>query len=311
MIVPNGDEGGHREIRAQFEATSAKIEARAGRNLFLAIGTGLLFGAIFLASLFIVKQVFILLVMGLVTVALVELAAAFRVAGRRVPRAGVVIGGLTITVGAALWGAEGMLLGLFAGSLFLTVWRLAEGLVPRWEVPPRTLARDVFSGLFTLVYVAFLASCAILLLLAPRGEWWVLALVVVVVSVDVGAYAAGVTLGKHKMTPRISPNKTWEGFCGAAILAIISGVVVSLLALDQPWWVGVVIGTVVLLTATGGDLTESLIKRNLGVKDMSGWIPGHGGFLDRMDSLLPSAVGVFGVALSLGATSGSPLGMLG
>lgn len=286
--------------RAQFEATSARIEQRAGRNLFLAIGTGLLFGLAFLASLFIVKQVFAVLVVLLVSVALVELAAAFRVAGRRVPRVGVVIGGLVITGGAVFWGAEGMLLGLFGGSLLLTVWRLIEGLLPAGEVPPKTLIRDVFSGLFTLVYVAFLASFALLLLAAPNGEWWVFALVAIAVSADVGAYAAGVTLGKHKMTPRISPNKTWEGFAGAAVLAVVAGVVISLLALQQPWWVGVVLGIVVLLTATGGDLVESLIKRNLGVKDMSSWIPGHGGFLDRMDSLLPSAVGVYGVALVLG-----------
>lgn len=288
------------EARAQFEATSAKIEARAGRNLFLAIGSGLLFAALFLASLFIVKQIFILLVAALVGVALVELANAFRVAGRRVPRVGVVIGGLVIVAGAAFWGAEGALLGLFAGSLLLTLWRLVEGLVPAWETPRKTLIRDVFSGLFTLVYVAFLGSFAVLLVQAPRGEWWAFALVLVVVSVDVGAYAAGVTLGKHKMTPRISPNKTWEGFAGAAVTAVTSGIVISILALHQPWWVGIVLGLVVLLTATGGDLTESLIKRNLGVKDMSSWIPGHGGFLDRLDSLLPSAVGVYGIALALG-----------
>jgi phosphatidate cytidylyltransferase len=163
--------------------------------------------------------------------------------------------------------------------------------------------RDVFSGLFSLVYVAFLASFTVLLVLTENGEWWVLALVGIVVSVDVGAYAAGVTLGKHKMTPRISPNKTWEGFAGAAVAATLAGVAFAVFALQQPWWVGVVLGVVVLLTATGGDLTESLIKRNLGVKDMSGWIPGHGGFLDRLDSILPSAVGVYGVALVLGALS--------
>ncbi|MHA3684626.1 phosphatidate cytidylyltransferase [Leucobacter sp. HY1908] len=287
--------------RAQLEATNAKIEARAGRNLFFAIGSGLLFGAVFLVSLLLVKQLFVALVAALVSIALVELASAFRVAGRRVPRIGVVLGGLTIVAGAYFWGASGMLFGLFAGSLLLTLWRLIEGLMPRYETPPRTLVRDVFSGLFTLVYVAFLASFTVLLVEADRGEWWVFALVLVVVSVDVGAYAAGVTLGKHKMTPRISPNKTWEGFAGAAVVAMTAGVIVSLTALEQPWWVGVLLGIVVLFTATGGDLTESLIKRNLGVKDMSTWIPGHGGFLDRLDSLLPSAVGVYGIALALGA----------
>ncbi len=288
------------DAKAQFEATSAKIEQRAGRNLFLAILSGLIFAAVFLVTLFTVKWAFIGLVAALVTVALVELAAAFRIAGRRVPRIGAAIGGLIIVGGAAFFGAKGALLGLFAGSALLVLWRLLEGLVPAWEVPPKTLIRDVFSGLFALVYVPFLASMAVLLIQAPNGEWWVFALVLVVVSVDVGAYAAGVTLGKHKMTPRISPNKTWEGFGGAAVAAMIAGVSISLLALDQPWWVGVLLGLVVLLTATGGDLTESLIKRNLGVKDMSSWIPGHGGFLDRLDSILPSAVGVYGVALSLG-----------
>lgn len=289
--------------RAQLEATNAKIEARAGRNLVFAIGSGLVFGAVFLVSLLLVKQIFALLVAIIVAIALVELAAAFRVAGRRVPRVGVVLGGLVVVAGAYFWGAEGMLLGLFAGSGLLTAWRLIEGLVPNWETPPRTLIRDVFSGLFTLVYVAFLASFTVLLVEAENGQWWVFALVVIVVSVDVGAYAAGVTLGKHKMTPRISPNKTWEGFAGAAIVAMAVGAVVAIFALDQPWWVGIILGVVVLFTATGGDLTESLIKRNLGVKDMSSWIPGHGGFLDRLDSLLPSAVGVYGVALVLGAVS--------
>jgi len=286
--------------RAQFEATNAKIEARAGRNLVFAIGSGLVFGGVFLASLLLVKQLFVLLVAILVGVALVELASAFRVAGRRVPRVGVVLAGLVIVAGAYFFGAQGMLLGLFGGSALLVAWRLVEGLVPAWETPPRTLVRDVFSGLFTLVYVAFLASFTVLLIDADGGEWWVFALVLVVVSVDIGAYAAGVSFGKHKMTPRISPNKTWEGFAGAAVVATATGIGVALLALDQPWWIGAIIGVVVLFTATGGDLTESLIKRNLGVKDMSSWIPGHGGFLDRLDSLLPSAVGVYGIALVVG-----------
>lgn len=287
--------------RAQIEATNAKIEAKAGRNLFAAISIGLLFGAVFLASIFFLKQLFVVLVAGLIAVLLLELATAFRAAGRRVPRIGAMLGGLLIVAGAFWFGAEGMLLGLFAAFVLLTVWRLIEGIVPRWEVPPRTLVRDVFAGLFVLVYVAFLGSFTVLLVLLDRGEWWVFALIATVVSVDVGAYAAGVTLGKHKMTPRISPNKTWEGFAGAAVAAIVVAVLTSTFGLHLPWWVGVLLGVIVLFTATGGDLAESLIKRNLGVKDMSSWVPGHGGFLDRLDSVLPSAVGVYGVALAVGA----------
>src|SRR5699024_9815225 len=127
---------------------------------------------------------------------LVELATAFRGYGCRVPRVGVVLGGLVTVGGTFLYGAEGMLLGLFIGSTLLVVWRVVEGLMPRFEVGARMLVRDVFSGLFSLVYVAFFASFAILLLYAERGEWWVFALILCVVSVDIGAYAAGVTLGK-------------------------------------------------------------------------------------------------------------------
>lgn len=286
--------------RAQFEATSARIEQKAGRNLFLAIGVGLILGAVFLSSLFFIKDIFALLVAVLVGLAVVELATAFRHSGRRVPRVGVVLGGLAIVAAAYFYGAEGMLLSLFGAGVFLTVWRLVEGAVSRKTVERKTLFLDIFSGLFALVYVPFLGSFAILLLAAPRGEWWVLALVLIAVSVDIGAYAAGVTLGKHKMTPRISPNKTWEGFAGAAAAAMIAGVAISVTALQQPWWVGVIFGALVLLTATGGDLTESLIKRDLEVKDMSNWIPGHGGLLDRLDSLLPSTVVAYGVALVLG-----------
>src|SRR5690606_38432480 len=195
---------------------SARLEARAGRNLIFAIGSGLLFAAIFLASLFFLKQLFVVLVAALVSVALVELATAFRTTGRRVPRVGVVLGGLTIVAGAYFFGAEGMLLALFAASALLTLWRAVEGMLPGRATAPRTLLRDVFSGLFTLVYVAYLAGFSVLLVAADRGEWWVFSLVATVVSVDVGAYAAGVKLGRHKMTPRISPNKTWEGFAGAA-----------------------------------------------------------------------------------------------
>lgn len=289
--------------RAHLEATNARIEKRAGRNLFLAIGVGLLLGAVFLGSLFIVKDFFAILVLILVVVASIELATAFRLAGRRVPRIGVTIGAITIVASAYFFGAEGMLLGLFAAALLLTLWRLIEGALARASVEPKTLVRDVFSGLFALVYVPFLGGFAVLLLAAPNGEWWVFSLVLLAVSVDIGAYAAGVTLGKHKMTPRISPNKTWEGFGGAAIAAMTAGIIVSITALDQPWWVGLIFGLLILFSATGGDLTESLIKRDLKVKDMSNWIPGHGGLLDRLDSLLPSTVVAYGVALVLGVVA--------
>ncbi|WP_217131927.1 phosphatidate cytidylyltransferase [Leucobacter chinensis] len=289
------------ERKTQFDEASARIEEKAGRNLFFAIGSGLVFGAVFLLSLFLAKPVFAGVVALLVIVALIELATAYRGAGRRVPRIGVAISGLFILFGAYQYGAKGMLGGFVAGLIVLGVWRLVEGLVPQWEVPPKTLVRDVFSGLFTLAYVALLASIAILIVHGESGEWWVFTLVAVVVSVDVGAYAAGVTLGKHKMTPRISPNKTWEGFAGAVVAGVTVAIICAVFLLELPWWLGGLLGVMLVITATIGDLTESLIKRNLGVKDMSSWVPGHGGFLDRLDSLLPSTVPVYFIMVITGS----------
>ena len=135
---------------------------------------------------------------------------------------------------------------------------------------------------------------SLLLLLAnDGGQWWVLSFIVVVVLVDVGAYATGLNFGKHPMAPTISPKKTWEGLAGAVAAALVGGVLLAIFALDQPWWFGLIFGAVIAATATAGDLSESLLKRDIGIKDMSSWLPGHGGFLDRLDSILPSAAAAY------------------
>jgi phosphatidate cytidylyltransferase len=159
------------------------------------------------------------------------------------------------------------------------------------------LRRDLGAITMIQVYVVFLASFAILLLEKPGGQWWTLAFIILVVATDTGAYASGLLFGKHPMAPTISPKKTWEGFAGAAVAGLVAGVILSIFMLQQPWWFGLIFGVVMLLTATLGDLTESLIKRDIGVKDMSSWLPGHGGFLDRLDSILPSAVAAFALFL--------------
>lgn len=286
--------------RSQLEAANAKITKKAGRNLVFAIGSGVIFGAVFLLALFLAKELFAVLVAALVLIASAELSIAYKKSGLRVPVIGVAVSSFFILSGAYFFGAKGVLAGLVTGLIILTVWRLVEGLVPSREVPHKTLMRDVFAGLFNLIYVAFLASFTLLIVKADGGQFWVFALVATVVSVDIGAYAAGVTLGKHKMTPRISPNKTWEGFAGAAVVGVTTATLLAIFMLHQPWWIGIILGVAILITATLGDLTESLIKRNLGVKDMSSWIPGHGGFLDRLDSILPSTVPMYIVAFAIG-----------
>jgi phosphatidate cytidylyltransferase len=159
------------------------------------------------------------------------------------------------------------------------------------------VVKDMTAGAFVLAYVVFLASFTAVLTAQDGGQWWTLAFLLVVISTDTGAYASGLTWGKHPMAPTISPKKTWEGFFGSVVAATIAGVLLAIFMLDQPWWVGIILGVTIALTATAGDLSESLIKRDLGIKDISTWLPGHGGFLDRLDSILPSAVAAFGLYL--------------
>jgi phosphatidate cytidylyltransferase len=286
--------------RARLEEKNARVTKRAGRNLVFAAASGILLAAVFLVALF--AWVPLLYILGLVlgSLCLIELVGAFRGSGLRVPRVGVTIAGLVIVSAAWFYGVSGLLFGLAIASVFLVLWRLIESVLPGFSVSWRTLLIDVFAGLFCLIYIPFLFSIALLLRLGDRGEWWVFTLILLPVCADIGAYAAGVTLGKHKMAPRVSPNKSWEGFAGAAIAAILAATAAAIFLLRIPWWIGPLLGTVVLLLATFGDLAESMIKRNLGIKDMSSWVPGHGGLLDRLDSILPSIVGVYGFALAVG-----------
>lgn len=111
-----------------------------------------------------------------------------------------------------------------------------------------------------------------------------------VVASDIGGYTAGVLAGAHPMAPSISPKKSWEGFAGSMAAGLVAGGLSVALLLQGRWWLGVLFGAVLVATATAGDLIESTVKRDLGIKDMGHLLPGHGGLMDRLDSLLPSAV---------------------
>ena len=134
-----------------------------------------------------------------------------------------------------------------------------------------------------------LAGFAALLLAPDDGAGRVIAFIVTVVCSDVGGFAAGVLFGKHPMAPSISPKKSWEGMAGSLSACMLAGVLLIGLMLGGPWWAGLIFGAAIAVSATVGDLGESLIKRDLGIKDMGDLLPGHGGLMDRMDSLLPSA----------------------
>ncbi|MGV8884229.1 MAG: phosphatidate cytidylyltransferase [Microbacteriaceae bacterium] len=289
------------DIEAQVRATNDKINERTGRNLSMAVLIGVGLGLLLLVSLIFVKELFMLFAAGLIGFTAFELSSALRFSGRDVPRIPTIIAGLMMVPAAFYWGAAGQWLSLLAGIGLVSVWRLVEAITPsRRPKTARELGRDLAAGAFVQAYVVFLASFAVLLTAQEGGQWWTLAFLVVVVSIDTGAYATGLTFGKHPMAPTISPKKTWEGFAGSVAAAMLAGILLAIFMLQQQWWVGVIIALTLVLTATLGDLGESLIKRDLGIKDISTWLPGHGGFLDRLDSILPSAAAAFGLYLIFG-----------
>ncbi len=283
--------------RVQFEATNQRIVAKSGRNLLGAIAIALTLVPLMIISLVVVKQLF--MVFGGVVIAFtaIELVKALRHAGRSVPQVPTLIAGLAVVPAAYYFGTEGMWLATLLGVLVVVVWRLAEEVPVARRRAPREVFRDIGAAALIQVYVFFLASFSILLLAQQDGQWWTLAFLVLVMLVDTGAYASGLSFGKHPMVPSISPKKTWEGLAGAAVVGVLGGVLFALFLLHEPWWVGVIFGAIIVVTATIGDLAESMIKRVLGVKDMSSWLPGHGGLLDRLDSLLPSAAATYAIYL--------------
>ena len=286
--------------RAQIDAANVKIEARTGRNLPLAILIGLGLGLLMLFSLIVYKWLFMIFAGAIIGFTAFELASALRYAGRDVPRWPTAAAAVAMVPAAFYIGDGGHWLVLLAAVLFVSLWRLAELLHPGHRASAREVGKDVAAGALVQVYVPFLASFAILLDGKDGGEWWTLAFLILVISVDTGAYASGLLLGRHKMAPRISPKKTWEGFAGSVVTALLTGVLLAVFMLHEPWWFGLIFGVTIAFTATVGDLTESLIKRDLGIKDISTWLPGHGGFLDRLDSILPSAAAAYALFLIFG-----------
>ncbi|WP_258063075.1 phosphatidate cytidylyltransferase [Pseudoclavibacter sp. Z016] len=282
-----------REQRDKLRARNDAINARSGRNLSFAIFFGVVLGALLISSLIFIKQLFIPFAVAMVIFATIELASAMRGAGRDVPRIPLVVAAVAIQPVAYYFDVVGQWLALLIGVFVVTVWRLVEASVSTDRPPRKAVWADFLAAALILIYVSYLGSFTVLLTSQEDGQWWVLGFLIIVVAVDVGAYVFGLNFGKHKLAPKISPGKTWEGFAGAGLTSIVVGILVSIFLLDQDWWFGLIMGPLLLITATAGDLTESMIKRDLKIKDMSSWLPGHGGFFDRIDSILPSGAMAF------------------
>jgi phosphatidate cytidylyltransferase len=254
---------------------------RAGRNLRAAIGVGLGLGAVILASLLIWRPAFLVVVGAAVLIAVVELSRALRAGGFSPPLIPVLVGAVAMIALAWSRGSTGLMIAFLFTVLAVVLWRLAEG--------PAGYLQDTASGVLVALYVPLLAGFAVLLLVPFDGVARVLVFVATVVCNDVGGYAAGVLAGKHPMAPSISPKKSWEGLGGSIVACVLVATLVLRFSFHGPWWAGLVFGAAIAASATIGDLAESLIKRDLQIKDMGHLLPGHGGIMDRLDSLLPSA----------------------
>jgi phosphatidate cytidylyltransferase len=281
--VTTDEAGTHSPLEpVPLEATPPpEKRGRAGRNLVAAMGVGLALGALVLLSLFLWKTAFVGVAVIAIVLAVSELANALGTAGIRLPLVPSVIGAVAILVAAYAGGPEPMLVAFAITALGIMVWRLSES--------PEGYVRDVSAGVLASLYIPYLAGFAVLLLRADDGPQRVVVFFLVTVLSDVGGYMSGVFLGKHPMAPTVSPKKSWEGFGGSALFCAVGGAAAGLFLLDLQPWQGVLVGLVALCTATLGDLGESMIKRDLGIKDMGSLLPGHGGLLDRLDSLLPTA----------------------
>lgn len=257
--------------------------SRAGRDLPTAIGVGVGVGAIAIALIAVWRPGFVGLIAVVMAAAVWEMRDTLRRArGVAVVWLPVMVGAVAVVVCAWWWGHQAQGIGLAIAALAVMFSRLRGG--------ADGYLTDVTASIFLLVYLGGFGSFATLLVQPADGFGRILVFLIAVVCSDTGGYAVGVLLGRHPMAPSISPKKSWEGFAGSVVAATAGAAIALPLLLHTHWWYGAILGAVIALVAVGGDLAESLIKRDIGVKDMGTLVPGHGGVMDRLDSLLPCAV---------------------
>ena len=269
-------------------ATPPQDHGRAGRNLPAAIGSGVFLLALIAGSLLFFKSAFMVVVAIAVVVAIWELHRGLLAKQIDIPEQPLMVGGAVMVAVAYFWGAPALVTATAVTALVVMLWLLRRGV--------DGFVQNASAAVFTLIYVPFLGSF-VALMLAEGGDWTttdhfddgvkgIVVFILVTIASDIGGYIAGVLFGRHPMAPVISPKKSWEGFAGSAAFCVAVGVGLVVWLLDGDWWVGVALGLISVVMATLGDLCESVIKRDLGIKDMSQVVPGHGGLMDRLDSLL-------------------------
>ena len=278
---PQGERAA-RGLMAEHAPVAAPAPSRAGRDLPIAIGVGLALLAAVVASLWWRKELFIAFAALACGVALWELAHNFRRRRIALPLVPMLVGTVGILVSSYLSGPEALLVAFMLTAGGVVIWRVLDGTGPE-------VLRDASIATFAVAYVPFMAGFVMLMLARPDGVWRVGLFVLLCVASDTGGYVAGSILGRHPLAPTVSPKKSWEGLAGSIVLAGAVGAVGVWLVFPTHWALGIVLGIAAVATSTLGDLSESLLKRDLALKDMGRVLPGHGGVLDRLDSMLLTA----------------------
>jgi phosphatidate cytidylyltransferase len=256
-------------------------KGRTGRNLPAAIGVGVVLGGLVVLTLLTVKATFLAYMGIALAIALAELTSALAKRDINIPVIPVAAGGAAMITCAYWLGSRYALAATGLTVVGILAWRLTGG--------ASGYVKDTTAGVFAAAYIPFLASFVAAMLVPADGPRRVLSFIIVTICSDIGGYFAGITIGRHPMAPVISPKKTWEGFAGSAVACLAAGALSVTYLLHGHPWQGVLLGAAVVLAATVGDLVESMIKRDLDIKDMGTLLPGHGGILERLDSLLVAA----------------------
>ena len=276
--------------------TEVKDHGRAGRDLRAAFASAIVLLVAIALSLLFWKTAFMFIVAAALVVAVWELGRGFSAKGIDLPEQPLMIGGVVMVAVAYFWGAPALVTATAVTALVTMLWLLRRGV--------DGYVQDATASVFSLIYVPFLGSFVALLLseggtgidahgLDDPGVQGIITFILVTIASDIGGYVAGVLFGRHPMAPVISPKKSWEGFAGSVVFCLAAGWALVVYLLDGDWWVGLLLGLIAVVMATLGDLCESVIKRDLGIKDMSQVIPGHGGLMDRLDSLLATVAPIW------------------
>ncbi|MFI5507223.1 phosphatidate cytidylyltransferase [Mycobacterium sp. NPDC051804] len=261
-------------------------KSRAGRNLPAAIGVGVCLGAIAIGVLLFAPIGWLPVLAVAIPIGMHEVIRRLGEAGYSLPVIPLLVGGQAMIW--LTWLGPAGLLGAYAGTIVVCmVWRLVgRGL----NEQPENYLRDMSATILLATWVPLFASFSALLIFQEDGGIRTFVVILTVVFADIGGYVAGVLFGKHLMAPAISPKKSWEGLGGSLVFGIAGSVLAVVFLLDKAWWVGIPLGLLLVITGVLGDLVESQVKRDLGIKDMGKLLPGHGGVMDRIDAMLPSAV---------------------